>query len=46
MNEPIPGVPQTPGAVDPKTGTCMTPPRPVLWMKSPDGTAGKADGTR
>ncbi|HXI71382.1 MAG TPA: arylsulfatase [Verrucomicrobiae bacterium] len=37
--EPIPGVPPTPGAIDPKTGTCLTPPRPVLWMKSPDGTA-------
>jgi arylsulfatase len=36
---PIPGVPNPPGAVDPKTGTCLTPPRPVLWMKSPDGTA-------
>ncbi len=37
--EPIPGIPPTPGAIDPKTGTCLTPPRPVIWMKSPDGTA-------
>src|SRR5438046_5663304 len=36
---PIPGIPNPPGGGDPKTGTCMTPPRPVLWMKSPDGTA-------
>src|ERR1700756_896047 len=46
--EPIPGIPQVPGAIDPKTGTCLTPPRPVLWMKSPDGTAknqmGKDEG--
>src|SRR5881397_3806477 len=41
---PIPGVPNPPGGVDPKTGTCMTPPRPVLWMKSPDGTAKNQTG--
>ena len=45
---PIPGVPNPPGGIDPKTGTCMTPPRPILWMKSPDGTAknqmGKDEG--
>ena len=35
----IPGVPEVPGAVDPKTTTCLTPPRPVLWCKSSDGTA-------
>ena len=28
-----------PGAVDPKTTTCLTPPRPVLWCNSSDGTA-------
>ena len=28
-----------PGAVDPKTTPCLTPPRPVLWCKSSDGTA-------
>src|SRR5499427_9007094 len=38
-NEPIPGVPEAPGAIDPKTGACLTPPRNILWMKSPDGTA-------
>jgi arylsulfatase A-like enzyme len=41
---PIPGVPNPPGSVDPKTGTCMTPPRPVLWMKSSDGTAKNQQG--
>ena len=34
----IPGVPDDPNAVDPKTTTCLTPPRPVLWCKSSDGT--------
>jgi arylsulfatase len=37
-NTPIPGVPEVPGAVDPKTTYCMTPPRPVLACKSSDGT--------
>jgi len=37
-NTPIPGVPEVPGAVDPKTTTCLTPPRPVLWCQSADGT--------
>src|SRR3984957_13441221 len=37
-NTPIPGVSEVPGAVDPKTTLCLTPPRPVLWCKSPDGT--------
>jgi len=37
-NTPIPGVPEVPGAVDPKTTTCLTPPRPVLWCRSSDGT--------
>src|ERR1700719_4559382 len=32
---PIPGIPNPPGGVDPKLGTWMTPPRPVIWMKSP-----------
>src|SRR5205807_1184151 len=45
---PIPGIPQVPGAITPEQGVCMTPPRPVLWMKSPDGTAknqmGKDEG--
>src|SRR5262249_17123255 len=38
-NTPIPGVPEVPGAVDPKTTLCMTPPRPMLSCKSSDGTA-------
>ena len=37
-NTPIPGLPEVPGAVDPKTTTCLTPPRPVLWCHSSDGT--------
>ena len=27
-----------PGAVDPKTTACLTPPRPIIWCKSSDGT--------
>jgi arylsulfatase A-like enzyme len=38
MSSPIPGVAEVPGAVDPRTATCLTPPRPVLWCKSSDGT--------
>ena len=38
-NTPIPGLPEVPGAVDPKTTICLTPPRPVLWCRSSDGTA-------
>ncbi len=37
-NTPIPGIADDPSAVDPKTTTCLTPPRPVLWCKSSDGT--------
>ena len=37
-NTPIPGLAETPGAIDPKTGVCLTPPRPCLWCKSADGT--------
>ncbi|HTT39775.1 MAG TPA: arylsulfatase [Burkholderiales bacterium] len=37
-NTPIPGVAEVPGAVDPRTTVCLTPPRPVLWCKSSDGT--------
>jgi len=37
-NTPIPGVPDVPGAVDPRTTTCLTPPRPVLLCRSSDGT--------
>ncbi|WP_234684499.1 arylsulfatase [Bradyrhizobium monzae] len=36
-NTPIPGVAEVPGAVDPKTTVCLTPPRNVLWCKSSDG---------
>ena len=42
-NTPIPGLPEVPGAVDPATTTCLTPPRPVIWCKSSDGTAGEPD---
>ena len=37
-NTPIPGIPEVPGAVDPKTAICLTPPRNVLSCKS-DGTS-------
>ncbi|MEY2538340.1 MAG: hypothetical protein QOG67_2080 [Verrucomicrobiota bacterium] len=37
-NTPIPGVPEVPGAVDPQTTVCLTPPRPVLSCKS-DGSS-------
>ncbi|WP_420888161.1 arylsulfatase [Bradyrhizobium elkanii] len=38
-NTPIPGVAEVPGAVDPRTTVCLTPPRPMLACKSSDGTA-------
>jgi arylsulfatase A-like enzyme len=38
-NTPIPGLSEVPGAVDPKTTLCLTPPRPVIWCKSADGSA-------
>ena len=38
-NTSIPGLAEVPGAVDPETTACLTPPRPVLWCKSSDGTA-------
>jgi arylsulfatase len=41
---PIPGIPEAPGAIDPKDGVCMAPPRPVLHMKSADGTAANQMG--
>jgi arylsulfatase A-like enzyme len=37
-NTLIPGVPEVPGAVDPKTTLCLTPPRNILACKSADGT--------
>src|SRR6478609_721534 len=36
-NTLIPGIPEVPGAVDPRTTTCLTPPRPVIWCTSVDG---------
>jgi arylsulfatase A-like enzyme len=38
-NTPVPGLAEVPGAVDPKTTICLTPPRPVIWCRSSDGTA-------
>jgi len=38
-NSPVPGLPEVPGAVDPKTTTCLTPPRPVIACTSKDGTS-------
>jgi len=38
-NTSVPGLPEVPGAVDPATTICLTPPRPVIWCKSSDGTA-------
>jgi arylsulfatase len=38
-NTPIPGLTEVPGAVDPRTANCLTPPRPVLWCHSSDGTS-------
>src|SRR5271169_3820304 len=40
-NTPVPGLPEVPGAVDPKTTVCLTPPRPVIWCTSSDGTMAK-----
>jgi len=40
-NTPVSGLPEVPGAVDPKTTTCMTPPRPVIWCTSSDGSVQK-----
>src|SRR6187401_3732797 len=37
-NTPIPGVAEVPGAVDPKTTICLTPPRNILSCKS-DGSS-------
>jgi len=39
QNTPIPGLAEIPGAVDPKTTICLTPPRPIISCKSSDGTA-------
>jgi len=37
-NTPIPGMPDVPGAVDPKTTVCLTPPRNMLSCRSADGS--------
>ncbi len=37
-NTPVKGLAEVPGAIDPKDGLCMTPPRPVLGCTSSDGT--------
>jgi arylsulfatase len=37
-NTPVPGLSDPPGAVDPATTTCLTPPRPIISCKSSDGT--------
>jgi arylsulfatase A-like enzyme len=37
-NSPVPGLPEVPGGLDPRTSTCLTPPRPVIWCRSSDGT--------
>ena len=37
-NTPVRGLKEVPGAVDPETATCMTPPRPVIACTSSDGT--------
>src|ERR1700716_4385366 len=38
MNTPIPGLAPVQGAVDPRTASCLTPPRPVLACKSSEGS--------
>src|SRR5215203_1877264 len=38
MNTPVPGLPPVPGAVDPRTTVCLTPPRPVMHCTS-NGTS-------
>jgi hypothetical protein len=37
-NSPVRGLPEVPRAVDPATTTCLTPPRPIIWCKSADGS--------
>lgn len=39
INTTIPGIPPVAGAVDPRTSVCLTPPRPVMFCTSSDGTA-------
>src|SRR6201988_1750329 len=40
----IPGIPDPPGAISPEDGVCMAVPRPIIWMKSSDGTAKNQSG--
>ncbi len=40
-NTPIPGLTEVPGAVDPKSTVCLTPPRPMLACTSAGGTGAK-----
>ena len=37
-NTPVRGLPDVPGAVDPKTTLCLMPPRPIISCASSDGT--------
>lgn len=37
-NTSVPGLADPPGAVDPRTTTCLTPPRPIISCTSSDGT--------
>jgi arylsulfatase len=37
-NTPVKGLKEVPGAVDPETTLCMTPPRPMVHCTSSDGT--------
>ena len=37
-NTPVRGLKEVPGAVDPKTTTCLTPPRPLISCTSSDGS--------
>ena len=37
-NTPVRGLTEPPGAVDPRTALCITPPRPVIACTSSDGT--------
>jgi len=39
QNTPIPGMAEIPGAVDPRTTVCLTPPRNILFCTSSDGRA-------
>jgi len=43
--EPLPGIPEPPGGIDPKDGTCLAAPRNIIWGKSSDGTEKNATYT-